>query len=268
MRPVSQEVFDVLALLTPYDIDHVKIRIGNDRDGGYVLANVETFADVLSFGVGPDVTFEHDMAKRGSRVFMYDHTVQGPPTSHDLFNFERIGICGVGKVQDALLTLHQHIENIGDLSRNAILKIDVEGYEWDVFSTVTADVLANFDQIVIEVHWLERLADPSFRANVRASLENINKQFSLFHVHGNNCTDLYVVDGFTVMSVLELSYIRSSLVNRRQSETVYPAPTDTGNHPGASDIPLLFFPFLPCMIPNDKLARAVERAIENRAASS
>ncbi len=238
-------VFDALSELTPFDVDVGKTLVGNSRDGGYVTADIASSADVVSFGVGGDVSFEHAMAETGRRVFLHDHTVDGLPSAHENFGFRRVGVCGFGTDAPDLLPLEAHVAAIEGFTGAALLKMDVEGWEWEVFSSASPETLAAFDQIVLEVHWLERLASPIFAHLVTRSLRTINAQFTLFNVHANNCSELHVVSGLTVASVLELSYVRTSLVRRSASSTVYPCALNRGNDFRRRDLPLLFHPFLP-----------------------
>ncbi|CAG4912728.1 unnamed protein product, partial [Acidocella sp. C78] len=253
------EIFNTLSLLRPFDIDLKKVRFGNERDGGYVLADRELNENVISFGVGPDVSFEFDLAERGANVFLHDHTVNECPQTHERFNFKRIGICGENEKIPKCIPLIDHLDNIPNNKKSMLLKMDIEGGEWDIFSTISHEILSIFDQIVLEIHFLERILNPDFNMKVRKSLQLINEQFTLFHVHGNNCMPLYIVEGFTIASVLELSFIRTNLVKRSASSTVYPSPLDKANNPKMRDLPLLFFPFLPVSADAQLITEMIER---------
>lgn len=258
MNPVSARIFRCLQHLKCFDVDIPKVRIGQRGDGGYIMADHRLHADCVAFGVGGDVSFERDIAERGGRVFLHDHTVPGLPDHHERFTFNKLGICGAISEIPSLAPLSHHLAQL-DGQSGLTLKIDVEGYEWEVFASQRQDTLERFDQIVVEVHWLERLIDPTFEAKVTASLANLNRQFTLFHVHANNCADLHLVEGFTVASVLELSYVRSSLVRRGPSTQVYPTGLDYRNHPERPDLPLFFFPFLPTQVQDHHFNVVVDR---------
>ena len=240
-------VFQAMTLLKPYDVDFKKMWIGNERDGGYVLLDVPDHVgcDVVSFGVGADSSFELEMARRGSRVFIYDHTVSGPVGAHSNFYFKREGICGDNERAPHLKTLSEHAAEIPGLKDGAILKMDVEGAEWDTFATAPKEVISAFDQIVLEVHWLQHLFHPPFAYPVIAALAALNESHTLYHVHSNNFCKMHIVDDMPVPSVLELSYVKTAAVRRRASKTVYPHVINKSNHAEASDHPLLFYPFLP-----------------------
>ena len=72
----KMSVFDALSLLTPYDVDIPKIRIGPKTDGGYVLLDrFEVGQPVLSYGISTEFQFDIEMAERGHCVYMFDHTI-------------------------------------------------------------------------------------------------------------------------------------------------------------------------------------------------
>jgi len=241
---MSTDVFRVLELFKPYDIDLPKRKVGPIRDGGYILADQLSSQDLISFGISNDVRFEKLLADAGHRCFLYDHTIAGLPDDHERFEWHKIGVSSSDDEADDLLSIKSHLDRI-DHSERMILKIDVEGAEWDVFSTIDDETLGRFDQIAGEFHWLLELGDPTFRAKVARSMKTITRQFTLFHVHANNCRPLGFVGGFPVADVLELSFIRTDLVTPSPSTSVFPDAIDRANNIEVTDHPLLFFPFLP-----------------------
>jgi hypothetical protein len=250
---ISKDVFDVLSLLLPYEIDVAKKRVGPERDGGYVVSEYSGTPDLVSFGISNDVRFEKALGDQGHRCFMYDHTIAQLPEHHDSFNWFKIGVSGSYDETDELLSISSHLNRI-DHSDRMILKIDVEGAEWDVFSTIDRDDLVRFEQIVGEFHWFMELDNPSFREKVYRSLRNITNEFTLFHVHANNCRPLGFAGGFAVADVLELSFVRNDLVRRSPSSQVWPSPLDKANNEIVTDHALLFYPFLPNASQGDTMA--------------
>ena len=91
------------------------------------------------------------------------------------------------------------------------------------------------------------------------SLKRITQQFTLFHVHANNCASICVVHGLPVASVLEISFVRTSLVKRRPSRTVYPSVLNKANHPHFIDHALLFYPFLPTAVEPERVDEVLTR---------
>jgi hypothetical protein len=253
------KVFEVLTLLRPYDIDVEKIRVGPRQDGGYIVAN--KFAPsqvVLSYGIGSQTEFDHHLASLGHTVYMFDHTIDAPKLTLPNMHFVKEGI-GIYD-GDLVKTLDTHLTKIGTPAvEHAVLKLDVEGAEWDVIPTWSQMTLRRFDQITMEVHGLDWLATPAVQDKVKAALTNIDKQFTLFHVHANNYVPLTVVEGFAICGCLELSFIRSSLVNRQPSKSLFPTSLDWPNNPATNDHLLWFYPFLPSSVSTEAFASSLCR---------
>jgi len=264
VEDMSLEVFETLSLLQPYAINENKLRLGAKRDGGYVVADFPHKHDLLSFGIANDVRFEIALAERGHRCFLFYHTIEKLPAEHPNFVFQKIGL---GADSPQLRSLEEHVGAI-DHSGSLLLKLDVEGYEWEAIAQAPIELLARFDQIVGEFHWLLRLNEPAFREIVAAALRNINKVFTLFNVHANNCRPLGFVGGFAVADTLELSFVKTELIVRKPSQTIYPDQQDMANNHAVSDHPLLFFPFLPSSVPLDEVRERMKKIAAEKSQSA
>jgi hypothetical protein len=248
MPSLQPNVADVLELLMPQDIvSHRKCRIGPKADGGYVMFDaLDGDGPVYSFGIGENIGFDEDFAERGRPVFMFDHTIEGLPRLNPLFHFMKLGISVEDEAANLTFSLDYFIRKLGHAGRtDLILKMDVEGAEWDVFDSIAPEVLNHFQQIVVEVHWLLGLDDPQFRAKVAGALRNLNQTFLLGHVHANNSGRLGIIDGCTVADMLELTYIRKDLAVGRRSTVLFPLAIDYGCSPRWPDTLMWFYPFLP-----------------------
>lgn len=257
------QVVDALSLLTPFDIDKPKIRIGPKTDGGYVLADcLSPGQTVLSYGIGTEYQFDIEMAHRGHHVYMFDHTIEPPPIKNANIHFFQEGIGNRTDVAKALYGLADHLRLHHIAGDGLILKMDVEGAEFDAFEAADEATLARFEQIVMEVHGLDCLDDSAFRSRFCKLFRKLNQAFTLFHVHANNWDGqnrLAIVSGVPVSPLLELSYVRSARVNRRPSATLYPTPLDYPNVPQHKDKPLWFYPFLPTSLDQERFAACAER---------
>jgi hypothetical protein len=128
---------------------------------------------------------------------------------------------------------------------DAILKMDVEGYEWGIFDTASVDLLCRFEQITFELHDLGRLEKEDLNIVTRNALAKLASRFTLCHVHANNFGGLRIIaDCFPIPEALELTYIRTDRVTRVPSTTVYPTEVDHPNFP-FPEVMLLYFPFIP-----------------------
>jgi hypothetical protein len=243
----QRRVFETLRLLTPYDLPRErKRRFGKPGDGSYVLVDrCRPSQPILSFGIGPSVNFELDLADRGHRVLLFDHTVDAMPSGHPGFTWYREGIADPASPDRPLFTLETHMAKLPSAGDAPILKLDVEGYEWQVLDGIAPDLLRRFEQIAVELHYLERLEDPVFGPTVLRVLQRLAKNFTVCHVHANNFNFLATCSNFTVAESLEVTFIRSDLVERVPSRTFYPTAEDAPNYDVIPDHRLWFFPFVP-----------------------
>jgi hypothetical protein len=257
-------ITEALSLLTPYDVDQRKERIGPVKDGGYVLLpDLFDGRPVFSYGISTEYQFDIDMASRGHQIYMFDHTIEGisNPTQDPKLHWVKQGVGGSSDPETQLETLDNHIAAYAPAGDNLILKMDVEGYEYEAFESISEKNLKRFQQIVFEIHNLHSLHLPEFRNRFIKVLSKINRYFTLFHVHANNFdgTNTYTfMEGIPISNLLELSFVRSDLVTRRPSQTLYPTPLDYPCvHP--HDKKLWFFPFLPTSVKPEEFAAANQR---------
>jgi hypothetical protein len=243
-----KSTFEALSLLRPYDVDKPKVRIGPNADGGYVLLeDLLSNQAVVSYGISTEYTFERVLAERGHKVFMFDHTITGISQPHSNMRFFREGVAGETQHEQSLFTIEEHLSRHAIESDRTILKMDTEGAEFGAFAATNFSTLNTFEQMVIEVHFLNRLVDETYRTSFVQMFEKINSLFTLFHIHGNNHDGpdtFYFVDGIPVTEMVELSYVKTSSVKRQPSRTVYPTTLDFPNVRQRDKL-MWLYPFLP-----------------------
>jgi hypothetical protein len=251
-----------LALLTPFDINKALVRIGPDRDGGYVL--VDDFMPnqpVISYGISTEYGFEQELARRGCDVYMFDHTIDSINATSEMMKFYREGVSGVSKPHDRLYSIEDHLTKYNVQGDQLILTMDVEGAEIDSIGMAPEACLGRFEQIVFEVHGLVNLDQDDYRNKFVAMFTKLNKLFTLFHVHANNWDGpnaIYAVSGCPVSNLLELSYVRTTSIRRGPSRTLYPTARDFPNTDQADKL-LWFYPFLPTTLKLEDYAACEQR---------
>jgi hypothetical protein len=263
MRNQMKQLYSALRHLTPFDVaPYAKIRVGPNGDGGYVLLdNFRPGQTVVSVGIGASPFFDLAMAHKGLRVYMFDHTIEGVENLPDSCIFMREGVSGEDKPDALTFSLQSIVNKSNPFTYNMILKMDIEGAEWEVLSAVSRDLLMRFEQLTFEFHGLHSICSGPWGERIVQVLEKINHDFTLFHVHANNYAEIQIVAGFPICQVLEVSYVRSDLITRARSKTIYPTPLDSPNNRSRMDHPLLFFPFAPMNFSgdNDALERMISR---------
>ena len=245
MPDTALEIRDVLSKLTPQGIQSWrKCRVGRRGDGGYIMIDDLYDIDVcVSLGIGSDVSWDYDMAERGARILQYDHTVDAPPVPHANFAFSKIEI-GEAEASDGTATtlaaiMRKHI-GAGD---NVVLKIDIEGFEWNVFDGISIHELSRFRQIVVEFHALTLLEDQSFRARAQRVFGKLNSAFFCCHVHGNNFGPVATVHGISFPDVLEVTFANRGRYVPSESREMFPTSLDDPCDLARPDIFLSSFRF-------------------------
>lgn len=211
----DQRLREALGMVRPWTVPGARLtRVGGDGDGGYVMVDGEiaTTVGAVSVGVGPDVSWDIDIAARGLPVALFDPTVRRLPAPVPGGTFHRVGLAGADVADDTYRPLSELVARSGfSPEAQLLLKIDVEGAEWPALSTLEPDELSSYRQIVLELHQLSRLADPATAAPVLASLQTLFRGHLPFHVHANNFSRLVRFDRYWFPDTIEISYLRRDL---------------------------------------------------------
>lgn len=209
------------------------IRVGKSFDGGYIMASPLSSEKIAySIGICDDVSWDLDMARMGYQVYQYDHTIQSLPEEHSNFHWKKLGLGGENRGE--LRTLGSILsENGHAMALGMVLKIDIEGGEWEVLNSCSEELLSRFDQIVLELHNLVKSQDQE--AILRA-LELLNKTHFVAHVHGNNYGCVEYCGDLMTPNLLEVTYLsreKYRFTNRKSNACI-----DFGlDRPNRSDIP-------------------------------
>ena len=237
-------LLEILAVLAPFKAEHFgKVRVGGDRDGGYVLLDdLGPVNLALSLGVGPDVSWDEALAARGVPVLQFDHTVAAPPRAHPLFRFERkrVVIHESSETERAFASILENARG-----RQVLLKMDIEGDEWPVLAALEPELLRDCRQIIIEFHDLLRVRDPAWRETAHRALATLGKNHGVVHVHGNNLSEHIWAGGRWLPNSLEVTWAHRNLYELRPTDETFPGPYDRKNNPFFPDFHLGPFRFGP-----------------------
>ena len=174
------------AEIQPVNVTNCELaRFGEGHDGGYplcanLLGNVRTG---YSYGIsgydgwGCDVSRQLHVA-----VHQYDcFDVREPscPGGRTVFHAECVGTKQSVEDGRPFDSISGQFSRNGDADRRVVMKIDVEGAEWDAFLFAPDAVLQQIDQLDVEFHHVE---DPKYVAAV----QRLKRFFYVAHVHYNN----------------------------------------------------------------------------------
>jgi hypothetical protein len=221
------------SVLIPNRIPYQKIRLGRNMDGGYIGFHhrLDSIDAVYSYGINNDISFENDLLSyTKSPIFMYDHTILDIPYHHEQFHFKK----EEGNTENVI----KHINDTFPLSNKLLLKMDIEGSEWDLLESINELILTRFEQMIIEFHnlaFLQNVFFSQFNITYNKMLHvfsKINKHFYLGHIHGNNC------GGFQeIPNTIECTYIRKDLIEEKPLIETEAYPIPELDYPNNSNLP-------------------------------
>lgn len=173
-------------------------------------------------------------------IFMYDHTIDKLPQDNEHFHWFKTGIAGVyDPNQPELDTLPRLIAQNGHQDDyNMILKMDIEGAEYDMLTTIDVDTLNHFSQIVMEFHWLLNM---NLENKMLFALDKLNSTHQLVHIHGNNHSEYSVRGGMVLPAVVECTYLLKNKYTFTESKRFFPTQLDRSCNFTRPDINLGFW---------------------------
>jgi hypothetical protein len=225
------DLVSFLSSLNPVKIDLPLIRIGAERDSGYVLPDdLDGIKECFSPGVEYDASFELEIFNaKGIHSHLADASVDGPPYECLGFDFIKKFI---GYGDDSYQTLEEWIrESRQDQSCDMLLQMDIEGSEYEVLMDTSNETLKNFRIMCIEFHGFDRLLDRDYFIYVKNIFKKLSKSFHICHIHPNNVSDPVSYKGMSIPPTLEFTFIRKDRVDIKgyMTQDSYPLNLDVRN---------------------------------------
>jgi len=192
-EPVFQKTPEIWFLYEPLwacpDIELV----GNFHDGVKWVCGLRGMRKgciVYSFGSNGDDQFESDILKKTScEVFTFDPTMSSEqekmlsPSVHK--NFLGIGLAEYNGVME-IGGIEREVRNLRTIMKDLkheridILKVDIEGAEYDVFEELLSSGFLDVDQILVEVHAFTHLQQLNIAGSVVQNPSKLRMQLDRF----------------------------------------------------------------------------------------
>ena len=180
----------ILAELQPVALKNCTFkRFGSANDGGYLMCEnlIEPLDAAYSYGVGRNDDWGCEMSRRYQvPVNQYDCFDPARPVCDGgkfIFHDECVGDRTGQRASRSFDTLENQISKNGDTGRRVIIKMDIEGAEWESLLGVSDQLFASIPQLAMEMHGFD---DP----RILEVLRKLNRSFYLVNLHFNNwsCT--------------------------------------------------------------------------------
>lgn len=237
----------LLEKLKIFHYDNYKlIRLGNKYDGGYVIPNLP-YEKLITFSYNNDISFDIDFRNKfKSNVYLFNPLIT---TCNEIgFTHYSNGVYNQNKNIDFnnhnFLCLEVNTIFNDIIDNSLLLKIDLEGYEYDVVAKMDEENLKKIMVIVGEFHWLG--TEETLQKKIEC-FEKLNKYFYPIHIHANNHSPLLQRDNFYfIPDVAEITYLRKDLYDGKDiriTDKKFPTVLDFPNHGGIPDINFSFYPF-------------------------
>lgn len=239
------QVLELHDLVRPQTFPELaKRRVGNrSSDGGYVMVDdFEGIQAACSLGIGLDISWDLEMTSFGVDIYQFDHTVEAPAevAQNPKLHFQKCGIAAETHPERRMKSIADILNHeMAGYSGDLILKIDIDGHEWDVFKNMLDPVLRRFRQICVEIHNpLGRPDDSATRLRNLGVLRKLVSSHAPVHLHANNGGKVRTLCGLQVPKLLEITYLRRDGQHFTDSEETFPGALDVPNVPSREEIPI------------------------------
>lgn len=239
-NPWRQILFEMLqpVAVTNCDLE----RFGEAHDGGYLMcANLlRDVRSAYSYGIagydkwGCDISTALKIPVHQYDCF--DTTRPACSGGTTLFHPECVGDAAKTEEGHLFNTLANHVARNGDAAKQIVLKIDVEGAEWNTLLSAPDDMMERIDQMAVEFHWMQDgstrwLHDEKYVSVVK----RLKEFFEIAHVHFNNASCIKGLEPFPTWAYEVLLVSKRLAVVDRSRSVAGLHPLDAPNNPSFPD---------------------------------
>ena len=205
----DNKIQDIINYFIPKRLENINLqRIGDENDGGYLVPNIlNDIKYCFSAGVGHTNQFETELNELNIESFLADFSVDESVRDLRKFNFIKKYISSFDseKTKNINLWIKENIK-FEDLNKT-ILKLDVEGSEYEILSAINENILKDLKILIVEFHGLEMIGDENTNLIINSLKKKLLNYFYVIHIHPNNCCEIHNVSKFQIPSVLEVTYL-------------------------------------------------------------
>lgn len=213
-------------------------RYGSANDGGYLMCENLTkgVSSAYSYGIAHEDNWGCDVSRQlGVVVHQYDcFTPHRPSCDGGRFAFhdECVGPKSETRDGQPFDTITAQIDRNGDARNQLLMKIDVEGAEWDSIMATPDAVLEKIVQMPMELHGTDE-------AKFVAVIRRLKRQFHLVNLHFNNwsCSSAARPLPALAFQVLWVNK-KVGMLDPDGASPASMSPLNAPDHPGGADCQL------------------------------
>ncbi len=212
-------------------------RYGGANDGGYLLCGnlIDGVESAYSYGIDTEDNWGCQVSRQFRvPVHQYDCFTGDRPACDGgefVFHDECVGATAATIDGQPFDSIPSQITRNGDAGKRILLKIDVEGAEWDAFQATPDEVFERIDQIPMEFHGVDE-------ARFLEVVRRLKRTFHLANLHVNNysCSpDAAPMPGLAYQ-VLWVNK-RLGVVDSSAPSPAPPSPLNAPDDPNAPECP-------------------------------
>jgi hypothetical protein len=220
---------DLMRRLSPRDCGFDLVRVGSERDGGYLVPDdLKGIEYCFSPGVNTSADFESQLADLGIKSFLADYSVISPPVHRPEFTFDRMFLGPFDKENWFTLSSWKN-KYLKDYRGDLILQMDIEGFEYETILTTPMELLRQFRIVIIEFHGLDRLFDSFVFGRLSSCFDKLLEAFCVVHIHPNNSGETILRGEIEIPEMMEFTFLNRSRVKAMTPAFQFPHPLDRDN---------------------------------------
>lgn len=240
----ANRILSLINRLKPIKTQHELMRVGPDRDGGYLIPDDIhgiTSCFTASSDMEDPVSFEQDLLESfGIKSHLTNHSMEEVPKYFTPLSFmQRL----LGPNNDSKsITLDSWMKGTIDYeycgAYQSILRVDCHGNEYGALLSTSEEVLTRFRIIVLKLNDIDKWGHPAFFKIAEALINKILQNFNVVHLHPNNQIPIRNINGVDLPGILEITFLAIKRCKMLGYVESLPDELDRTCHPEITDIAL------------------------------
>ena len=216
-KKVEDRANELLDLLAPLPSKSPLRTVGDIGDGCYVMTEYDFKKTkyLISGGIENNNSFEVTLAESGVKGIQVDNSITTPPVIHKNLTFLK-GTLGLGEEESFSINRYMNERNFS----NVVLKLDIEGAEYEVINGISLDNLKKIHCLIVEFHNLDTICTDTFWNQIQSLLIKLKKvELYPCFVSANNVTSGEILGGTLIPRNIEVTFTRKRNLKRRFSSS-------------------------------------------------